>query len=104
MRPRTANQVRKGIVLLYSELVWPHFKHCVQVWALQYRKDIKLLENIYRRATKTVKGPEEKMYEEWLRSLGLFSPEKKRLKGVIMVAYSFFMRGLDGQGLNSSLW
>lgn len=50
-----------------------------------------------------VKGLEENMYEECLRSLGLFSPEKKRLRGVLMVAYSFFMRGLDGMGLNSSL-
>ena len=47
---------------------------------------------------------EGKILGEQLKSLGLLSPEKRRLKGVIMVAYSFFMRGLDGQGLNSSLW
>ena len=35
-----------------------------------------------------MKGIECKMYEDWLRSLGLFSPEKKKLRGGLMVAYS----------------
>ena len=35
-----------------------------------------------------MKGLEEKMYEEKLRCLGLFSPEQRRLRGGLMVAYS----------------
>lgn len=42
------------------------------------------------------------MYEEWLRSLSLFSPEKRRLRIGFMVAYSFFRRGLEEQALVSS--
>lgn len=30
----------------------------------------------------------DEMYEEQLRSLGLFSPEQRMLRGVLMVAYS----------------
>jgi len=37
---------------------------------------------------KTVKGLEAEMYEKQLRFLGLFSPEKSRLRGNLMVAYS----------------
>lgn len=36
-----------------------------------------------------VKGLEGNSYEEWLRSLDLFSLEKKKLKGDLMVAYIF---------------
>jgi len=51
----------------------------VQVWVTQH-KDI-LLESIQRRATKMVKCLEDKTYEEWLRPLGVLSPEQTKLRG-----------------------
>ncbi len=39
----------------------------------------------------------EKMREELLRSLGLFSPEQSRLRGGLMVACSSLTRGVEGQ-------
>jgi len=63
-----ASRVREVILSLYSMLVRRRLEYCVQMWSLQYRRDMDLLESVQERTTEMVQGMEHlptKQTDSW---------------------------------------
>ncbi|KAJ7405117.1 hypothetical protein WISP_141788 [Willisornis vidua] len=83
----------KKLILSKLSLSEVHLECCAQFWASQYERDMELLEQVQGRATDLIKGPEYLINDDGLRDLGLFSLEKRQLKGDLINVCKYLKEG-----------
>ena len=81
IRTSAASRLREVILVLYSAVMRPHWECCVQFWAPQINKDRGLAKRVQWRTTKMMKVLQHLSYKERLGELGLFSLQKRKLRG-----------------------
>ena len=85
---------------LYNTLIRPLLEYCVQAWSPYLQKDITLLENVQRRATKLVGRLRNKGYEERLKELKLTKLQDRRSRGDMILTYRL-LNGMEGTDYNT---
>ena len=66
----------------------------MQFWSPQLRKDIDAIERVQSRATSLIPGLTRLSYEERLKETGLYTLERRRLRGDIIEMFKI-MKGKD---------
>ncbi len=80
---------------MYLALVRPNLEYGQQASSPYLQRDIAVMERIQHLATNMVEGMRELPYEERLRRLNLFSLERRRLCGDLILACNIFHGRLD---------
>jgi len=63
--------------LIYKTYIRPHLELCIRAWSPHYIKDIEVLENVQKAATKLVPKLRKFSYPTRLRMLGLRHRKKE---------------------------
>ena len=77
---------RQTFIRLYQQYVRHHLEYCVQSWSPWLQQDIDLLENVQRRAVRSVSGLTGS-YEEKLKELKMYSLQDRRTRGDMIETY-----------------
>ena len=72
---------KSSFLMLYKTFVRPTLEYCTPIWNPYFAKDIDILENVQRRATKLLPSITSLSYESRLRYLNIYSFYCRRQRG-----------------------
>ena len=80
---------------IFKGLVRPHLEYGAPIWNPHTVKLKELIENVQRRATKTVPGLKDLSYEERLKKLKLPTLAYRRMRGDMITVFKLLNEGYD---------
>lgn len=92
-----ASREPEVLLPMYKVFVRPHLEYCVQAWSPYLVKDKQTLERVQRRFTKLFVKIRKMEYSDRLRSLDLFSLERRRMRGDLIETFKI-LKGLTDSG------
>ncbi len=78
---------KENFLKLYISLVRPHLEYGNPIWYPRYVKDIIIIENVQRRASKMIPDIKDKPYTERFKYLNLPTLAYRRLRGDMVETY-----------------
>merc|ERR1712157_365649 len=87
-------------VKLFKNFIRPHLEYAIQAWCPWTEADMKLLEDVQKRAIKLIPGITGS-YEEKLRSLGMTTLRERRIRGDAIEAFKILNGFYD---VDKSIW
>lgn len=77
----------KPMLKLFKSYIRSKAEYCCIVWSPTHRKEINKIERIQKSFTKKIEGMEDKNYHERLKSMKLYSLERRRERYMILNAW-----------------
>ena len=84
------NRSKKIMLNLYKSLVRPQLDYCITVWRPHLKLDIKILERVQKRFTKSIQGFKKMKYVQRLKLLNLTTFETRCLRGDLLTCFKAF--------------
>jgi len=94
IRRSIASKSSHVILPLYAALVRPLLEYGIQFWRPGNKGELAALEGVQRRATRMIKEVRGLSYEKRLEVLGLFSLERRLMRGDLIQAFKI-IKGID---------
>ena len=76
------------IPIVINTYIRPTMEYALQAWSPWLQKDIELLQRVYHRATKLVKGLRNRPYEVRIEGLNFFDLHRRSIRSDLILMYS----------------